>query len=63
MAFVNFCMENAQYNKNTSFLSDFLKEFLFIYSWDRIVAEQFVLKDTDENQALMKRLATLARNV
>lgn len=29
----------------------------FLYSWDRIVPETYVLKNTDENKQLMKKLA------
>ena len=34
-----------------------------IFSWDRIVPETFVQKNSAENRALMKRLAVVARNV
>lgn len=30
---------------------------IFLYSWDRIVPETYVLKNTDENKQLMKKLA------
>ena len=35
----------------------------FLFSWDRIVGEQFVLKDINQNRDLMKQLADVARRV
>lgn len=33
------------------------QKIFFLYSWDRIVPETYVLKNTDENKQLMKKLA------
>jgi hypothetical protein len=36
---------------------------IYFYSWDRVVPENFILGDTEENRILMKQLSEATRKL
>ena len=37
--------------------------YIYFYSWDRVVPENFILGDTEENRILMKQLSEATRKL